>query len=357
MSLLDHAFLRDSILLLGYPIQHSVLAANPVKKFFHRRIPNHWYRLLYAITAALYILVAGALWVPIPTVVYSFSGIWREIFILIGLIGWIGYAYSHLFYYDVGGVFGTSQLFHKISGFQPPRFDFSTNGLKAYIRFPVHTFFLPMFWGTPTMTESTLLFSIVGSFYAWFGTLHHDHRYTKAFGKPYIEYQKVTGMVFPKLRRSHTNIRDSAPRKEAVLSIAVLSVVLIIPAICFAYFIAPFHKMSLSLIPLTTVLCMFIVGVFLTIFHPSLWYRGDGLDGKRIEQWSFTMGVITGVYILMSYLFSYLLNHQLPTLVAAIPTWVLGQIAGSFGCFIIARIPQVQSQKESNWNIGSKAHT
>lgn len=332
--------LIDFLLLIGYPLQHSLLASVKSKLFFKKMIPPHVYRLIYSLCAALYIIVAGFFWQDVPIVIYEVTGLWQYVIIAVGLLGWFGYAFSHLAYYDVGGVFGVSQWVHHKLKIEPPRFDFSTNGLKAYVRFPVHTAFIPMFWGITTMTASTLLFSIVASLYAWLGTFHHDYRYTKAFGKPYREYKKHTGMVFPIFRRCKSEVVDSTPRKETTSTIIITSLLLIPFWFLFAMNAPLTRETQLLIIPLTTMIIMYFTGLFVTLLTRAYWY---GTDDDRVisEKYSFAMGVISGIFTYGIYTATYFMQGELMTLIPALSSWVLGLIAGSFGCYTIARIPKI----------------
>lgn len=332
-------FFIDLLVVILYPILHSLLASLKSKRLFSRWLPSHLYRLVYSLVSALYLLLAGSIWRNVPIAIWQIHGKWSYFMIGIGVVGWFTYAYSHLMYYDVGGVFGTSQFFSKYSYAHSPRFDFSTNGLKAFVRFPVHTAFIPMFWGTPKMTVSTLMFSIIGSLYAWLGTLHHDYRYTKHFGEPYAEYKENTGMVFPRLKKYNKVIYDGTPRLETVKPVILLTILLAPFWFVIAYYHNFFRDNIYVALPILTCALLFLCGILTTLFEKKYRYTNDPETNRKVhERQSFTMGMVGFLFIWGIYITNYFTTYEQFSLIPTISVWVLGQISGNFGCYLVNRI-------------------
>lgn len=329
----------DFLLILGFPILHSLPASFKSKKVISYLFNQHIYRLYYSLTAAIYLLVAGWMWRDVPIEVYTIPKPWSYLVITCGILGWFTYAYSHLMYYDVGSVFGTSQLISKYSNTSPPRFEFSTNGLKSFVRFPVHTAFILMFWGVNTMNFSTLLFSILGSIYAWLGTFHHDYRYTKQFGDSYIEYKKSTGMVFPIFKKYRTIIYDSTPRRENIPTIIILSL-LTAPIWFLLAKEYLFIKNNIYLfVPLLSCLILFICGLIIVLFNTNYRYGCYSKKNRTItEKLSFTIGSISLIWVSGLYLTIYFRTGVMLSLIPSLSVWILGQISGNFGCLFINKL-------------------
>lgn len=334
----------DTLLLFGYFFMHSGLASFKSKKVLQKILPAHLYRLIYSLNTAIYILVAAFFWKDSSLVIYQMPICFSYIALSINLLGWLMYFYSHLMYYDVGGVFGTTQLFSKWSHINPPRLDISSNGLKRYIRFPVHTAFIPMFLSLPSMTASTLLFAVIVTLYAWIGTYHHDYRYAKLLDPEYDEYKKKTGMILPKFKRFKiqkydSSIPDSTPRKKSLPFILAMLAILV-PAgfgifnLADSYGVINNGKYDLFTIPLLHIALMFISSYIITIFWKNFKLNSSKKHNLEITECvAFGAGVSSAIIVGMYFLLNYIGNGILLNFAMAIPCWVLGLIVSNFAFY------------------------
>jgi hypothetical protein len=328
-----YAIIQDILLALGFGIVHSCLASFKSKELGKKILPAHLYRIVFSITIAAYILFAAYYWKEIDYLVYSIPAPYSYILTCLVIIGWGMYFYSHLFYYEVGGVFGTSQLFSRSPLIGQVRFDYSTNGLKRYIRFPVHTAFFLIFLAIPTMYVSTLIFAIISSLYAWLGTIHHDYRYKKLFkNNNYIAYMQNSGMVLPRFKNysllKYDNIiYDSTPRKKALPLIALCGFIAILFSLITIlkfgdYLLIP--RMDLIYIPLLTMAIgttsIFIALLFLRRYQFT---PNANINFKNSECVAFGAGVTIAITLGCINYFEYFFWNALPNLSAVIPAWVL----------------------------------
>jgi hypothetical protein len=262
-------------------------------------------------------------------------------------LGWLMYFFSHLFYYEVGGVFGTSQIFAKSPLIQQARFDYSTNGLKQYIRFPVHTAFFLMFLAIPTMYLSTLIFALLASLYAWLGTIHHDYRYTKIFKKPYEEYKKNSGLVLPKFKnfkliKYTICMHDTTPRIQG-LQLCILAAFIMIALTFFIILNIGSSitnaRASLLLIPIILLFSSAIATITSLIIIRQYHFTADpNLNLKSSECVVFSYGCAIACTLGFSYFFIYCLFGQFPNFAAIIPAWVLSLLLMHGIYFLIEKL-------------------
>lgn len=84
-----------------------------------------------------------------------------------------------------------------------PGQDLVTDGPYAYVRHPIYVTFLLMFVGAELMVGSWLLLLTIplAAFMHW-QSIKEEELLVEAFGNLYRDYQKDTGMFFPKLFRT-----------------------------------------------------------------------------------------------------------------------------------------------------------
>lgn len=207
--------LIDVLLVVGFGIQHSVLALVRVKNRVKKWIA--WdtlqWRAAESTSNIVYVLVAASLWRDVPSVVWEVHGPLRSV-MWIGLAAaWLWYWQLHVFEYDAGLAFGSTPLINRSQGRPSPPLEQWKTGTRRWIRFPVHTAFFPMFFLVPTMTASTLALAVTANVYNVIGSVLYDRRLEKLVGEPYFAYQRRTGLILPPIRRAPKGAADmSLPR-------------------------------------------------------------------------------------------------------------------------------------------------
>lgn len=196
--------LIDALLVAGFGVQHSVFAmirTKGIMKSVTNLDPLSW-RGPQSLINATYVVLAAAAWRPVDIVLWELTGpaYWASMAVL--LAGWLWYFQIHLFEYDLGMAFGCSGIISRSLKRPLPKPEMWKVGTRRWIRFPVHTAFFPMFLAFPTMTADLLVFGVVANVYNWIGTVLYDRRLVTLVGKPYLDYIKQTGLIFPPVFRN-----------------------------------------------------------------------------------------------------------------------------------------------------------
>jgi hypothetical protein len=202
----------DALLIIGFGVQHSILAMIRVKSVVQRR--RGWnalqWRGVESLSNILYVLTAASLWQSVDSEIWHVEGPARAAMWTLLAIGWLWYLQLHLFEYDPGLAFGSTPLINSIMGVRCPTIESWNVGTRRWIRFPVHTAFFLMFFMIPTMSASTFVLAVTANLYNIVGSVLYDRRMERLVGDPYRQYQRVTGLILPALRRAPAGARDIA---------------------------------------------------------------------------------------------------------------------------------------------------
>lgn len=202
--------LVDTLLVLGFGVQHSALATLRVKRAVKAKtgIESLAWRSVESLSNVVYILVAAALWQHTDNVVWELSGIPMVVMYGLAVVSWLWYWQLHLFEYDCGLAFGSTTLVAQTAGAPGPKLISWKVGTRRWIRFPVHTAFFGMFFLLPTMTTDLLVLAIVLNIYNVVGSILYDKRLIATAGEPYQRYIDVTGLIFPPVYRCPQGAAD-----------------------------------------------------------------------------------------------------------------------------------------------------
>jgi methanethiol S-methyltransferase len=198
------ALLANAVLLLQFPLGHSLLLTTRGRALLARLVPGHHGRTLstttYAIIASLQLLALFALWTP--------SGIvwWRAE----GSVLWAvcaSYATAWLLLikasFDAGpevqsGSLGWLSLMQNIRPLFP---DMPQTGLFRLIRQPIYVGFALTLWTVPVWTPDQFALALSYTAYCLFAPLLKERRFTALYGARFAAYQRAVPYAWPHWRR------------------------------------------------------------------------------------------------------------------------------------------------------------
>jgi len=197
---LSEALLIDLGLLTLFAVQHSVMARPAFKRWWTRFVPEAVERSTYVLMSSLALAVMYVFWEPIGGVIWTTSGVAREIVIAIYLLGWALLLYT-TFLIDHFDLFGLRQVWNRLQGnaYEPPKF--YTPSLYRVVRHPLYVGWLTIFWAAPTMTLAHLVFALGTTGYILIAIQLEERDLVTAFGDRYVSYRRSTPMLIPRLWR------------------------------------------------------------------------------------------------------------------------------------------------------------
>jgi methanethiol S-methyltransferase len=189
----------DLLLLALFAAQHTVMARPAFKRRLTRVVPAGAERSSFVLAASAVLLLLFWQWRPLPAVVWSLPGALGYGLLWAGVAGWL-LLVAATFMIDHFDLFGLRQgwLAARGRGYaQPP---FQTRWLYGWIRHPIMTGFLVIFWAVPRMTLGHLVFSAAASGYIAVGIWFEERDLLRAVPE-YADYRRRVGAILPRAGR------------------------------------------------------------------------------------------------------------------------------------------------------------
>ncbi|MDY7081190.1 MAG: isoprenylcysteine carboxylmethyltransferase family protein [Halobacteria archaeon] len=193
------AFAIDTVLLGVFAVQHSLMARDFFKRRWTGLVPETVERSTYVLFASLALLLVYAGWQPIDTVVWSFelpvAYVFHGLFALGGVVALVS-----TFLIDHFRLFGLRQVYANLRDEdvtdEVP--EFQTPGLYNYVRHPMMTGILVLFWATPQMTLGHLFLASATTFYVILGVRLEERDLIDIYGEKYENYRDEVPMLLPR---------------------------------------------------------------------------------------------------------------------------------------------------------------
>ncbi|MCW0235464.1 MAG: NnrU family protein [Ferrovibrio sp.] len=190
----------DLGLIALFGLQHSVMARPGFKQWMSATVPAHLQRAVYVVATSVMVALLILLWQPLPAMVWQMQDGFNAmlVWMLYG-IGWL-LLVAATFMIDHFELFGLAQPFRRWRGLPPPNDEFRTSWLYRYMRHPIYSGWLVIFWATPQMSAGHLLFAIGMSAYILVGILYEERDLIAAFGDRYRDYRRRVPALIPGLK-------------------------------------------------------------------------------------------------------------------------------------------------------------
>jgi len=197
-SPVPYAVAIDLACLAVFFAHHSVMARARAKRVLARLIPPAIERSTYVLVATLALILVMALWRPLPQIAWHAEG---AAGVALTVVFWAGVlvalAAAHLL--DGLELFGVRQVLGYARRRAPaPPTGFRTPALYRFVRHPMMTGMLVMFWAAPTMDAGRLLLAVAMTAYILVAVKYLEERdLRRTFGADYERYQRAVPMLLP----------------------------------------------------------------------------------------------------------------------------------------------------------------
>jgi methanethiol S-methyltransferase len=207
----------DLGLLWLFAVQHSVMARPAFKRVLTKLVPVAMERSTYVLASSFALLFLFWEWQPLGGTVWNVPGEAAR-----GLL-YGGYAFGWAlvllatFVINHFDLFGLRQVWRNLLGKPQTGLAFGTPFLYRIVRHPLYVGWLCVFWITPVMTVTHLLFATVTTAYILVA-IQLEERDLMAIHPEYAEYRKQVPMLVPGLPQkvaflpSETSVRVSPAR-------------------------------------------------------------------------------------------------------------------------------------------------
>ncbi|KPP98031.1 isoprenylcysteine carboxylmethyltransferase family protein [Marinobacter sp. HL-58] len=190
--------LINTLLVLLFGIQHSLMAREGSKGWLNRLVPEAMERSVYVFLSSVILLFLMWAWQPLPETVWKVSsGNWQTIIQIFYWGGWLLLVGStfQINHWELVGLAQAVRGLKNLSGAHAP--SFVTPFLYRIVRHPMMTGMLLVLWSTPDMTAGHLLFAGLFTLYILVGTRFEERDLVKVFGDQYRRYQRRVPALVP----------------------------------------------------------------------------------------------------------------------------------------------------------------
>ena len=188
------SWLANVVLLLQFPIGHSVLLTGKGRAFLKRLAPGLFASDLstttYVIVASLQVFLLFNLWSFSGIVWWQASGVSLVVPVTLYAASWLflGLAILNAGITLQSGFLGWWAVFRNRKPVFPAM---PVRGLFRMIRQPIYVAFACTVWTVPTWTPDQLVIAVTLTAYCLIGPLFKEARFRKIYGQAFLDYQKT----------------------------------------------------------------------------------------------------------------------------------------------------------------------
>jgi methanethiol S-methyltransferase len=210
------AMLTDLGLLALFAVQHSVMARPWFKRQLGRVVPESAERSTYVLASSVALIFLFWKWQPLGGTVWNVESELGQVLLYCSYgFGWalLLFATVVLNHFDL---FGLRQVWLNLLGKPQSDLKFETPFLYRIVRHPLYVGWLFIFWSTPVMTITHLLFAVMTTAYILVA-IQFEERDLIAKHPEYAEYRQQVPMIVPGLPK-HIVIHPPEPQMIPVRS-------------------------------------------------------------------------------------------------------------------------------------------
>lgn len=186
----------NTLLVVLFGVQHSVMARRWFKEWLTRFIPSHLERANFVLVSGLMTLLVVTLWQPVEAQVWQVNNTLAAVVLQVAY--WFGIAYllSSSFVTNHFELFGLRQawLYFKNVAYTP--LPFKQKLMYRYSRHPMMLGFLFILWCAPEMSVTRFTLALLFTIYIFEGIRHEEGGLIEEFGDKYRAYRKEIGLFF-----------------------------------------------------------------------------------------------------------------------------------------------------------------
>jgi methanethiol S-methyltransferase len=201
------ALLTDLALLGLFAIQHSVMARPAFKRWWTRIVPEPAERSTYVLFSSLALVLLFLYWQPLGGPVWSVaSPVGRAVLYGSYALGWAVLLFA-TFLINHFDLFGLRQVWLALLNKPYQPLQFGAPLLYRYVRHPIYVGWFLIFWSTPTMTVTHLVFALATSAYMLIAIQLEERDLIDAHPE-YEEYRRRVPMLVPFTKRRRQGARS-----------------------------------------------------------------------------------------------------------------------------------------------------
>lgn len=204
----------DALLAVTFFVQHSGMVRRSFRARLTRWIVPDAQPAVYAIASAIALLLQPLLWQPTAVSLITLHGPLRWLIRGVSLAGaaCLVWAIASLPHFDAVGV---EPLLARLRSKPAPQSPLTIRGAYRWVRHPIYSSLVLMFWAWPGVTADRLLFNVLWTAWVVMATRLEERDLVADFGQPYRDYQRRVPMLLPHSLRARGRGRELQKPKPA----------------------------------------------------------------------------------------------------------------------------------------------
>lgn len=187
----------DLGLLALFAVQHSVMARRGFKRWLTRLVPEPAERSTYVLFSSLALIALFVFWQPLGGIIWQVEDVAGQALLYAGYgFGWVVVLVS-TFLTSHTDLFGLRQVWLNFRRRPYTPLEFVTPWPYRLVRHPLYVGWLFVFWSTPIMTVSHLLFAVMTTAYILIGIMLEERDLVAEHGTTYERYRREVPMLIP----------------------------------------------------------------------------------------------------------------------------------------------------------------
>lgn len=206
---LGKAIVIDLALLALFAVQHSGMARPAFKRWLTKFIPQAAERSTYVLLSTVCMALMMYYWAPLGGVIWNAETTWMQTLMTTLYMASWGLLLYATFLIDHFDLFGLRQVWFALRDKPLPELSFVTPAIYRVVRHPIYVGWLGIFWFTPTMTITHMVFAAGASAYIFIGIKLEERDLEKAHPE-YSQYKRKVPALIP----SFTKRLSSSPEGQ-----------------------------------------------------------------------------------------------------------------------------------------------
>ncbi len=191
------ALLVNAGLLLGFALQHSIMARPAFKKWWTQFVPVPIERSTYVLFSSICMVLLFVFWQPMGGVIWAVESATATVVLKgISILGF-GIVLISTILLNHFDLFGLRQVWLYFTGKPYTHLPFETPLFYKYVRHPLYLGWMIAFWSAPVMTAAHFLFAALCTGYMLTAIKLEERDLIKVFGEKYLRYKEVAPMLIP----------------------------------------------------------------------------------------------------------------------------------------------------------------
>ncbi len=187
----------DALLSLAFFVQHSGMVRRPVRARLADFVPPRYQGALYSIGSGAVLALVVVFWQHSETRLYDLEGIPRVIMQSLAVLAIAAFVIAARTLRRSFDPLGLGPIRAHLRDRADRADDFVVRGPYLWVRHPLYSCILVLFWTNPEMTADQFLLGVLWSAWIWVGAVLEERDLVAEFGEGYRAYQREVPMLVP----------------------------------------------------------------------------------------------------------------------------------------------------------------